>query len=69
MPITDARKRAIMKWREKNFDKYWEYHLEFKRQHYQENKEKYALKNALYRQAKKEYDYNYISKIFRRILI
>lgn len=69
MSPSEAQKRATKLWRERNFEKYYNKTLEYKRKHYEDHKDLYTLKNAQYRMYKKEFDYNYISKIFRRILI
>ena len=69
MPPSEAQKRATKLWRERNHEKYYNRLLEFKRRHYEEHKEFYTLKNAQYRAYKKEFDFDYISKVFRRILI
>jgi hypothetical protein len=69
MPPSEAQKRATKLWRERNYEKYYNKVLEYKRRHYEDHKEFYTIKNAQYRAYKKEFDFDYISKIFRRILI
>lgn len=69
MSPTESQKKATKLWRERNYEKYYNKMLEFKRKHYQEHKELYSIKNARDRNYRKEFDYIYISKIFRRILI
>jgi hypothetical protein len=69
MPPSEAQKKATKLWRERNYEKYYNKILEYKRRHYEDNKDFYTIKNAQYRTYKKEFDYNYVAKIFRKILI
>jgi hypothetical protein len=69
MPPSEAQKKATKLWRERNHEKFYNKMLEFKRKHYAENKDLYSMKNAKDRTYRKEFDYIYVSKIFRKILI
>jgi hypothetical protein len=69
MPPSEAQRRATKLWRERNYEKYYNNVLAYKRKHYEDHKEFYTNKNTQYRTYKREFDYNYISKIFMKILI
>jgi len=74
MPVSEAQKRAIKKYQEKNRDKMLEYtrrfhegHPQYRKQYYWQNVDKERAVSRRYQ--KRIYDYRREAEVFRRILL